>query len=160
RKAAAVIFNDDSLLSATLTLNDGISNTINLDALSCVIINKENFLKIVNFAEVNKKDQMIIDDKNHKTIQAEDINLVRQPSGLSFEIDFVNMDIQESNMELSFDEPIGSESDEYNNTDEETGERLFDNLASSFRKSKEISSCDGIECIPLPSEKEAVSVLQ
>jgi hypothetical protein len=65
-KAAAVIFNDDSLLSATLTLNDGTSNTINLDAPSCVIINKENFLKIVNLAEVNKKDQMIIDDENHE----------------------------------------------------------------------------------------------
>ncbi|CAG8488712.1 17980_t:CDS:10 [Cetraspora pellucida] len=209
RKAAAVIFNGDSLLSATLTLNNGTSNIINLDAPSCVIINRENFLKIVNLVEVNEKDQIIIDDKNHEAIQAEDINLDRQPSGLSLEIDFVNMDIQESNMESSFDvddmdnssefnkkdeiiqknkaqnlnsnnqEPIGSESDEYDDTDEETGERLFDALASSFRKSKEISSAksstyrkinerNGIERIPstltddspLPSEKEAVSVLQ
>ncbi|CAG8845370.1 34692_t:CDS:2, partial [Racocetra persica] len=80
------------------------------------------------------------------------------------------------------EEPISFVSDEYDDTDEETGERLFDALASSFGKSKEISSaksstyrkinevfkCDGIECIPsiltddspLPSKKEAVLVLQ
>ncbi|CAG8601953.1 6057_t:CDS:1, partial [Cetraspora pellucida] len=64
--AAAVIFNNNPLLSATLTLNNRTSNTINLDAPSCVIINRENFLKIINLVKVNEKDQMIIDDENHE----------------------------------------------------------------------------------------------
>ncbi|CAG8528683.1 33892_t:CDS:2, partial [Racocetra persica] len=62
KKAAAIIFNNDPLLSATLIFNDGMSNTVNLDAPSCVI-------------------------------QAENINLDRQPSDLSLEIE---MDIQEN----------------------------------------------------------------
>ncbi|CAG8791402.1 15425_t:CDS:2, partial [Racocetra fulgida] len=89
-KAASLIFDNDPLFSATLTLNDGISNTIYLDAPSAVIINRENFLKIADLAKVNESYQTIID-----AIQADDINLDRQPSDIS--LDFVNMDIQGSN---------------------------------------------------------------
>ncbi|CAG8768782.1 5117_t:CDS:1, partial [Racocetra fulgida] len=62
-KAATVIFNNNSLLTATLTLNDGTPSIINLDAPSCVIINRENFLKIVNLADVN---EITIDDEDHE----------------------------------------------------------------------------------------------
>ncbi|CAG8564364.1 17076_t:CDS:2, partial [Racocetra fulgida] len=142
--SAAIIFNNDLLLSATLTLNDGTSNTVNLDALSCVIINRENFLKIVDLAEVNEKDQIIIEE-NHEVIQAEDINLDRQPSDLSLEIE---MDIQENtaqNTESSFDleedgtdnngfdNPISQllEENEFSDTDEKIDEIIFDSLILS-----------------------------
>ncbi|CAG8669238.1 16467_t:CDS:2, partial [Cetraspora pellucida] len=131
--AAAVIFNNDPLLSATLTLNNKTFNTINLDAPCCAI-------------------------------QAEDINLNGQPSDISLEIGFVNMDIQESNAQdrkLSFNvdddtqghsknkaqnlnsnnqEPIEFESDEYDDTDEKRDEIIFDVLTSSLGKSKKTSS--------------------
>ncbi|CAG8656516.1 9132_t:CDS:10, partial [Gigaspora rosea] len=156
-KAAAIIFNNDPLLSATLTLNDGTSNTVNLDAPSCVIINRENFLKIIDLAKVNEKDKMIIEE-NYEVIQAEDINLDRQPSDLSLEIE---MDIQEntaqntkSSFDLEedgtdnngFDNPISQlleetqnlnsntqepGSDEFSDTDEEIDEIIFDSLIPS-----------------------------
>ncbi|RIB23818.1 hypothetical protein C2G38_2032430 [Gigaspora rosea] len=114
-KAAAIIFNNDPLLSATLTLNDGTSNTVNLDAPSCVIINRENFLKIIDLAKVNEKDKMIIEE-NYEVIQAEDINLDRQPSDLSLEIE---MDIQENtaqNTKSSFDlEEDGTDNNGFDN---------------------------------------------
>ncbi|CAG8816343.1 5662_t:CDS:2, partial [Racocetra persica] len=104
-KAASLIFDNDPLFSATLTLNDRTSNTIHLDAPSVVIINRENFLKIADLAKVNESYQTIIDVDDHEAIQADNTNLDRQPSDIS--LDFVNMDIQGSNaqdMELSFDE--------------------------------------------------------
>ncbi|CAG8507799.1 5077_t:CDS:2, partial [Cetraspora pellucida] len=154
--ATAVIFNNDPLLSATLTLNDGMSNTINLDAPSCVIINRENFLKIINLVEA---------------IQAEDINLDRQPSDISLKIDSNVQDKESSfnvdddmliecdysvsqplevsevikknkaqNLNSNNQEPIEFESDEYDDTDEERDEMIIDVLTLSLGKGKETSS--------------------
>ncbi|CAG8553868.1 17464_t:CDS:10 [Racocetra fulgida] len=166
-KAATVIFNNDSLLTATLTLNDGTPSIINLDAPSCVIINRENFLKIVNLADVN---EIIIDDEDHEAIQTEDMNINRQPSDLSLEsMDIqgsntkdINVDDMEDNEASRFDdnssnsmsqpleegeviqknkaqnlnsnnqELVDSGSDEYDDTDEEIDERIFDALTSSL----------------------------
>ncbi|CAG8814486.1 15713_t:CDS:2, partial [Racocetra persica] len=77
--AIAVIFNNDPLLSATLTLNDETFNTINLDTPSCAI-------------------------------QAEDINLDRQPSDISFEID---SNAQDEELSFNVDDNMVDNSIEY-----------------------------------------------
>ncbi|KAF0410413.1 hypothetical protein F8M41_008275 [Gigaspora margarita] len=116
-------------------------------------------------------------------IQAKDVNLDRQSSDLSLEFDFVNMNIDDNSIECDNSESIESGLDEYDNTDEEINEMIFDALALSRAESKEISLAKNNnsqdrntkskinkhdKCIPstltedslLPSKKEAILVLQ
>ncbi|CAG8493603.1 3884_t:CDS:2, partial [Gigaspora margarita] len=223
-KITKATFNTNPLFSVTFFLNDKTSEILYLDAPNVVLIKRENFLKVLNLTEQNEVPIIIEINSNKENLNkdqgsefqyldpvtyssmiqenimpAEDINLDRQPSDLSLELDFVNMDIDDNSIEFNnsvsppFEENeiiqknLAQNLNEYDNTDEEINEMIFDALASSRAKSNEISSAknstrkskDGtikskknkhsvIECIPstlsedspLPSEKEAISVLQ
>ncbi|CAG8628253.1 11184_t:CDS:2, partial [Dentiscutata heterogama] len=112
-KITKATFNTNPLFSVTFFLNDETSETLHLDAPNVVLIKRENFLKLLKSTEQNEVPIIIDDEKDQgsefqdldpvtysstiqeNVIQAEDINLNRQPSDLSIELDFVNMDIDD-----------------------------------------------------------------
>ncbi|CAG8851316.1 8268_t:CDS:2, partial [Gigaspora margarita] len=77
----------------TFNLNDGTSETLQLDAPDVILIKKENFVKFLNIVEPNKKTQITIDvDEDYE---------VNQESRTSDSV--YDITDQETNIESSFE---------------------------------------------------------
>ncbi|CAG8471358.1 15961_t:CDS:10 [Racocetra fulgida] len=130
-KITSATFNDNPLFSVTFTLNNGSSETVHLGAPNVVLINKENFEKILKLDEQNNKIHITIDD-----------------DGSSFEVlEGASNNLNEHDNSTQLNEVQGVEesqnytdlqSDEYTDSDEEIEEQVFDELTLSLCQEHEI----------------------
>ncbi|CAG8741338.1 25172_t:CDS:10, partial [Dentiscutata erythropus] len=168
-KITNTTFNTNPLFSVTFFLNDETSETLHLNAPNVVLnLTKQNEVPIIiddekdqgsEFQDLDpvtysctiqknviqaediNLNRMDIDDKGEKILRTDDNSIECDNSvSLPFEESEVIQKNKAQNLNSNNQESIESGSDEYDDTDEKINKMIFDALASSRAKSKEISS--------------------
>ncbi|CAG8751767.1 31569_t:CDS:10 [Gigaspora margarita] len=163
-KVVNIIF-DDPILSAKVVLNNDTSKIIILDEPEAVLLNKNNYIKIRN--ELVRKssitiDEVEIDNEEDRESRLDASNVTSQEPNIesSFEIserdstidnerakfsqgddnlNELDNTLSKSNVQESLQNNC-SPLDEYSNMNEEIDELIFDALATSCKKRKEVVS--------------------
>ncbi|CAG8711574.1 31481_t:CDS:10, partial [Gigaspora margarita] len=153
-KVVNIIF-DDPILLAKVVLDNDTSRIIILNEPEAVLLNKNNYIKIRNKlagkSSITINEVEIDNEENREPTQEFRLIEDTMKNQLSdSRLDASNITSQEPNMESSFkmfkrDSTIDNKrtefsQDEYSNMDEEIDELIFDALATSCEKRKEVVS--------------------